>query len=128
MAVALKDGLEGAAVSQTFIPAASASAKTRPKMECPSSNDLEQPRWFWSGLLGLIGFRLCCLTLMVQAAVLDGLLFDASSFGQDGFAATKVDICRGQVADAFVIAFVVVVADEGGDGGFAFVLHEVVFQ
>ena len=37
MAVALKDGLEGAAVSRTFIPAASASAKTRPKMEMAKS-------------------------------------------------------------------------------------------
>ena len=34
----------------------------------------------------LIGLRLCCLTLMVQAAVLDGLVFDAPPFGQDGFA------------------------------------------
>jgi hypothetical protein len=30
---------------------------------------------------------------MVQAAVLDGLVFDASPFSQDGFTAPKVDIC-----------------------------------
>ena len=60
---------------------------------CPSSNDLEQAASFWSGSLGLIGFRLCCLTLMVQAAVLDGFHFDASPFGQNGFTSTEVDIC-----------------------------------
>jgi hypothetical protein len=64
---------------------------------------------------------------MVQAAVLDGFLFDASPFGQDGFAATEVDVCWGQVADAFVVTAVVVVVDEGGDGGLKFPLEEVVF-
>jgi len=37
------------------------------------------------------------LTLVVQAAVLDGLQFDASPFGQDGFATTKVDVSRYEV-------------------------------
>ena len=55
---------------------------------------------------------------MVQAAVLDGLQFDASSFGQNGFATAKIDVGRGEVADAFVVAVVVVVVNEGGDGGF----------
>jgi hypothetical protein len=40
------------------------------------------------------------LTPVVQAAVLDGLMFDAPPFGQDGFATTKVDVGRGEVADA----------------------------
>ena len=44
---------------------------------------------------------------MVQAAVLDGLVFDAPPFGQDGFAATEVDVSRGEVADALVVAVVV---------------------
>jgi hypothetical protein len=57
---------------------------------------------------------------MVQAAVLDGLLFDASSFGQDCFAATKVDVRRREVADTFMISAVVVVVDDGVDGGCAF--------
>lgn len=57
---------------------------------------------------------------MVQAAVLDSLQFDASPFGQDGFATTKIDVSRGEVADALVVAVVVVVVDEGGDGCFAF--------
>ena len=65
---------------------------------------------------------------MVQAAVLDGLVFDASPFSQDGFTAPKVDISWGEVADALVIAVVVVVVDEGGDGGFKLPFEEVVFQ
>lgn len=64
---------------------------------------------------------------MVQAAVLDGFLFDAPPFGQDGFVATEVDVGWGQVADAFVVTAVVVVVDEGGDGGLKFPLEEVVF-
>ena len=55
---------------------------------------------------------------MVQAAVMDGFQFDAPPFGQDGFAASEVDVGRGEVADAFVVAVVVVVVNEGGDGGF----------
>lgn len=65
---------------------------------------------------------------MVQAAVLDGLQFDAPPFGQDGFAASEVDVGRGEVADALVVAMVVVVTDEGGDGGFKFPFEEVVFE
>ena len=57
---------------------------------------------------------------MVQAAVLDGLVFDAPPFSQDGFAATKVDAGRCQVADGLVVAVVVVVVDEGREGGFKF--------
>lgn len=49
---------------------------------------------------------------MVQAAVLDSLLFDSPPFGQDGFAATKIDIAVGKVADAFMIPSVVVVVDD----------------
>lgn len=46
----------------------------------------------------------CCLTLMVQAAVLEVLVFDAPPFSQDGFAAPEVDVSRCQVADALVVA------------------------
>jgi hypothetical protein len=65
---------------------------------------------------------------MVQAAILDGLVFDAPPFSQDGFSATKVDVGRCQVADALVVAVVVVVFDECGDGGFKFPFEEVVFE
>jgi hypothetical protein len=66
--------------------------------------------------------------LKVEAAVLDGLQFDASPFGQDGFAAPEVDVGRGEVNDALVVAVGVVVVDEGGDGCLKFALKEVVFQ
>jgi hypothetical protein len=46
---------------------------------------------------------------------LNCLLFDAPPLGQDGFTAPEVDVCRGQVADALVVAVVVVVVDEGGE-------------
>ena len=72
--------------------------------------------------------RLCRLTLVVQAAVLDGSVFDAPPFGQDGFAAIEVDISRCQVADALVVAAVVVLIDEGGGGGLKFAFEEVVLQ
>ena len=65
---------------------------------------------------------------MGQAPALDGVLFDASPFGQDGFAAPEVDVSRCQVADTLVVATVVVVIDEGGDGGFNFPFEEVVFE
>ena len=63
---------------------------------------------------------------MVQAAVLDGFQFDASPFGQNGFATAKIDVGRGEVADALVVAVVVVVVDEGGNGCFKFAFEEVV--
>ena len=65
---------------------------------------------------------------MVQAAVLDGLLFDTSPFGQDGFAAPEVDVSRDQVANALVVAGIVEVVDDGGDGGFQVTFEEVVFE
>ena len=65
---------------------------------------------------------------MVQAAVLDGLVFDAPPFCQDGFASTKGDVGWGEVADAFVVTMVVVVVDEGGDGGFESAFEEAVCQ
>ena len=65
---------------------------------------------------------------MVQAAVLDGLLVDAPPFGQDGIATAEVDVSQGQVVDALVVAMVVVVGDERGDGGLKCAFEEVVFQ
>jgi hypothetical protein len=71
---------------------------------------------------------LCRLTLVVQAAVLDGLVFDVPPFSQDGFASAEVDVSWCQIAGALVVAAVVVVIDEGGDGGFKFPFEEIVFQ
>jgi len=65
---------------------------------------------------------------MVQAAVLDGLQFDVSPFGQNGFATAKMDVGRGEVADAPVGAVVVVGGDEGGNGCFKFAFEEGAFE
>ena len=57
----------------------------------------------------------CSLAAVNQFARLDGLSFDPFSFQQDGVAAAKVDICRGEVSDGHVVTVIVVVIDEGID-------------
>jgi hypothetical protein len=65
---------------------------------------------------------------VLQAAVSKGLSLDPFSFGQDGWTAPEVDVGRGEIVDALVIAAVVVVVDEGRDLGFEIAGKEVVFQ
>ena len=55
---------------------------------------------------------------MQQASVCDGLSFDPFPFHEDCGAASKVDVGRRQVAQALVVAQVIVVDDEGADLGF----------
>src|ERR1700677_1821987 len=52
---------------------------------------------------------------MLQATVRDGLAFDALTFGQDCLGSPKVDISRGEVVDALMIADVIVMLEEGAD-------------
>ncbi len=52
---------------------------------------------------------------MEQVALLDGLPFDPFAFEQDGLASTKIDIGRREIADAFVVALMVVMLDEDPD-------------
>ena len=52
---------------------------------------------------------------MKQASRFDGLPFDPFPLFQDGLAATEVDIGRGEVLHALVIAPVVVMIDKGID-------------
>ena len=52
---------------------------------------------------------------MKQAPRFDGLLFDPFSLFQDGLAASEVDIGRGEVLQALVIASMVVLIDKGID-------------
>ena len=52
---------------------------------------------------------------MVQAAVLGGQFFDLFSLFDDGGVASKVGVVWSYVADALVVALVVVVIDEGAD-------------
>ena len=55
---------------------------------------------------------------MLQAAILDCGSFDPFSFQHDGLGASEVDVSRGKIAQALVIAAMVVVVDEGVDLGF----------
>ena len=52
---------------------------------------------------------------MQQAAVLDCLSFDPFSLHEDCLAAPEVDVGGRKVADALVVAKVIVVGDEGAD-------------
>ena len=52
------------------------------------------------------------LFVVKQPTVLDGLALDPFSFQQDGLTAPEVDVGRGEIVDALVIAPVVVVRDE----------------
>jgi hypothetical protein len=52
------------------------------------------------------------LFVVKQPTVLDGLAFDPFSFQQDGLTAPEVDVGRGEIVDALVIAPEVVVRDE----------------
>ena len=54
---------------------------------------------------------------MDQAPVLNGLCFDFLSFCQDCRVAPEVDVGGGQIAEALVVAVVVVGLDEGGGAG-----------
>src|ERR1043165_9340119 len=70
----------------------------------------------------------CGLQPVLQAAVSNGLSLDPFSFGQDDWTASKVDVGRGEIVDALVVAAVVVVVNEGRDLGFEVAREEVVFQ
>jgi hypothetical protein len=61
---------------------------------------------------------LCGLPTVQQAAIGDCLSFDPFSFNQNGLAPSEVDVGWRQIADALVIAQVIVVNDEGLDLGF----------
>ena len=52
---------------------------------------------------------------MLQAAIGDGLSFNLFAFEEDGLAASEVDVGRGKVVEALVVAAVVVVGDKGAD-------------
>ena len=60
---------------------------------------------------------LCGLALVVQAVFLDGQVFDLSPSLNDGVVPAEVDVGGGEVGEAFVVAAVVVVFDEGADAG-----------
>jgi len=55
---------------------------------------------------------------VLQAASSNGLSLDPFSIGQDGWAASEVNVGRGEIVDALVVAAMVVVIDKGRDLGF----------
>ncbi|GGJ13865.1 hypothetical protein GCM10011320_21320 [Neoroseomonas lacus] len=59
--------------------------------------------------------RLGGALLVDQASLLDRLSLDTFTLEQDGLAAAEVDVSRGKIAQALVVALVVVVRDEGLD-------------
>ncbi len=65
---------------------------------------------------------------MQQAPLVDGLAFDPFSCLRDGLAASEVDVGRGEIAEALVVAPVVVIIDEGADLGFESTGQKVVFE
>ena len=65
---------------------------------------------------------------MQQASVCDGLSFDPFSSQQDGVATAEVDVGRRQIAEALVVAQVIVVGDEGADLGFEVARQVIVFE
>ena len=54
---------------------------------------------------------------MLQAAIGDCLAFDAFAFEEDAFGASKIDVSRGEIAQALMIAGMVVLVDEGRELG-----------
>ena len=58
----------------------------------------------------------------------DGLFFDPFSLFHDGGCSAEVGVCRRYVAQAFVIALVVVMLHERFDLGLQVLWQEVVFQ
>jgi hypothetical protein len=68
------------------------------------------------------------LQLVLQSAVDNGLSFDPLSFGEDSRAAPAIDVCGGEIVDAFVISAVVVVVDESRNLSFEIAGQNVIFQ
>ena len=66
--------------------------------------------------------------MVLQAAILDCSSFDPFSLQQNGLSSAEVDVGRGEIAQAFVIAAMIVVIDEGVDPGFQVAGQIIVFK
>ena len=65
---------------------------------------------------------------MLQTTVGDGLALDPFAFEEDGLSAPEVDVSRSEIAEALVIAGMVVVLDEGRDLAFEIAGQVVVLE
>jgi hypothetical protein len=63
-----------------------------------------------------------------QAAACDCLAFDPFPFDQNSLASPEVDVGWGQIADALVIASIVVAGDECRDVGFEIARQVIVLE
>ena len=68
------------------------------------------------------------MQLMLQATVCDCLALDPFAFEEDGLSAPEVDVSRGKIVEALVIAGMVVVRHEGGDLAFEIAGQVVVLK
>ena len=75
-----------------------------------------------------LGLMLSRLALMVQAAVLDSQFLDPFSPFNDGGVTAEVGIGGGDVAEALVVAVVVIMVDESADLAFKVSGQIIVFQ
>jgi hypothetical protein len=58
------------------------------------------------------------MQMMLQTTICDGLAFDPFAFEEDGLGPPEVDVSQSEIAEALVIASMVVVLDEGSDLAF----------
>ena len=65
---------------------------------------------------------------VLQASMFDGLAFDPFSLFEDGLCPAEVGVCWCHIAQALVVALVVIVLDERLDLAFEVAGQEVVFQ
>ena len=65
---------------------------------------------------------------MLQAAMGDGHAFDPLTLGEDGLGPAEVDVCRGEIVEALVIALMIVVLDESRDGSLQIARQVIVVE
>ena len=71
---------------------------------------------------------LCGGFAVLQAPVFDGLAFDFLPFDQDGLAAPEVDVSGCEIAEALMIAPMIVMGDESTDLGLEVARQVVVLE
>ena len=75
-----------------------------------------------------LGLMLCRASTVLQAAVLDGLPFDPFSLHEDCLTASEVEVGGSKIADALVIALMIIILNKGIDLDFERTRQVVVFQ
>jgi hypothetical protein len=65
--------------------------------------------------LGHLWLSLSGMQVMPQATICDGQAFDPFAFEEDGLGPPEADVSGSEIAEAFVIAGMVVALDEGRD-------------